>query len=34
MVTSMYPLKLAFGKGYFDLMARKHGCVSVEEYIL
>lgn len=34
MVTSMYPLKLAFGKGYFDLMARKHGCISVEEYIL
>lgn len=34
MVTSMYPLKLAFGKGYFDLMAKKHGCMSVEEYIL
>ena len=34
MVTSMYPLKLAFGKGYFDLMARKHNCMSVEEYIL
>lgn len=34
MVTSMYPLKLAFGKGYFDLMAKKHGCISVEEYIL
>ena len=34
MVTGMYPLKLAFGKGYFDLMARKHGCMSVEEYIL
>lgn len=34
MVTSMYPLKLAFGKGYFDLMAKKHSCMSVEEYIL
>lgn len=34
MVTSMYPLKLAFGKGYFDLMAKKHGCISIEEYIL
>lgn len=34
MVTGMYPLKLAFGKGYFDLMAKKHGCMSVEEYIL
>lgn len=34
MVTGMYPLKLAFGKGYFDLMAKKHGCISVEEYIL
>lgn len=34
MITSMYPLKLAFGKGYFDLMARSHGCISVEEYIL
>jgi hypothetical protein len=34
MVTSMYPLKLAFGKGYFDLMAKKHGCMSIEEYIL
>lgn len=34
MITSMYPLKLAFGKGYFDLMARKHNCMSVEEYIL
>lgn len=34
MVTSMYPLKLAFSKGYFDLMAKKHGCISVEEYIL
>ena len=34
MVTSMYPLKLAFGKGYFDLMAKKHGCISVKEYIL
>lgn len=34
MVTSMYPLKLAFGKGYFDLMAKRHGCMSVEEYIL
>lgn len=33
-VTSMYPLKLAFGKEYFELMARKHGCISVEEYIL
>ncbi len=33
-VTSMYPLKIAFGKGFFDLMARKHGCMSVEEYIL
>ena len=30
----MYPLKLAFGKGYFDLMAKKHRCISVEEYIL
>jgi hypothetical protein len=34
MVTEMYPLKLAFGKGYFDIMARSHGCKSVEEYIL
>lgn len=34
MVTSMYPLKLAFGKGYFEMMARNHGCMSVEEYIL
>lgn len=34
MITGMYPLKLAFGKGYFDLMAKKHGCISVEEYIL
>lgn len=33
-VTSMYPLKLAFGKGYFEMMARNHGCLSVEEYIL
>lgn len=34
MVTGMYPLKLAFGKGYFEMMARKYGCMSVEEYIL
>lgn len=34
MITSMYPLKLAFGKKYFDLMAKRHGCMSVEEYIL
>lgn len=34
MVTSMYPLKFAFGKGYFEMMARNHGCMSVEEYIL
>lgn len=34
MVTGMYPLKLAFGKGYFDMMAKRHGCMSVEEYIL
>lgn len=34
MVMSMYPLKLAFGKEYFDLMAKKHGCMSIEEYIL
>lgn len=34
MVTGMYPLKFAFGKGYFDLMAKKHGCISAEEYIL
>lgn len=34
MVTGMYPLKFAFGKGYFDLMAKRHGCMSVEEYIL
>lgn len=34
MVAGMYPLKLAFGKGYFDLMAKKHGCMFVEEYIL
>ena len=34
MVTGMYPLKFAFGKGYFDLMANRHGCMSVEEYIL
>lgn len=34
MVISMYPLKFAFGKGYFDLMAKRHGCMSVEEYIL
>ena len=33
MVTGMYPLKLAFGKGYFEMMARKYGCMSVEEYI-
>ena len=34
MIISMYPLKFAFGKNYFDLMAKKHGCISVEEYIL
>lgn len=34
MVMSMYPLKLAFGKGYFEMMTRSHGCMSVEEYIL
>lgn len=34
MVTIMYPLKLAFGKGYFEMMARNHGYMSVEEYIL
>lgn len=34
MVIGMYPLKLAFGKGYFEMMARKHGCMSIEEYIL
>ena len=34
MVTGMYPLKFVFGKGYFDLMAKRHGCMSVEEYIL
>lgn len=34
MVTGIYPLKFAFGKGYFDLMAKRHGCMSVEEYIL
>lgn len=34
MVISMYPLKFAFGKGYFDLMAKRHGCMSIEEYIL
>lgn len=34
MVTSMYPLKFVFGKGYFEMMARKHGCMSIEEYIL
>lgn len=34
MVTSMYSLKFVFGKGYFDLMSKKHGCMSAEEYIL
>lgn len=34
MITSMYPLKLAFGKRYFEMMAKSHGCMSVEEYIL
>jgi len=33
-ITGMYPLKLAFGKGYFEMMARSHGCISIEEYIL
>lgn len=34
MVTSMYPLKLVFGKEYFEMMADRHGCLSVDEYIL
>lgn len=34
MIMSMYPLKLAFGKGYFEMMSRSHGCMSIEEYIL
>lgn len=34
MVMSMYHLKLAFGKGYFEMMTRSYGCMSVEEYIL
>ena len=33
-IMSMYPLKLAFGKEYFEMISRSHGCMSIEEYIL